>query len=418
MVKKILENPIVLSALICAFLFYLGIVQAKERNPFNSLIPKNQIFSATGTVCSNPTKSRAFGGTYKMDFFLEETESEDGAKSVSSGKIQVYLPTEIVESFYPGKLRTRSETNSGVLVENGAKLKLQLRLTTFSDGSFLATTAESLGFSSKFSHFRGLCRLLFKRLMYAWGNAGGLLLALLSGSREYTESVISDSFRDAGLSHILALSGMHLSLFGGLALAFGKRVATRRIADAIQLGAILFFVWFAGLSPSLFRAFLCSLILYLSSLLRMRRPSGISVLATSFLIHSMIFPGHLKEAAFLLSYTSLAGILILSETIKKFIFPKSFPRIRSSISESAAAQIFTSPISACIFGKIMPIGIVASVFASPLVVGFLYFGLFGIVLCLLLPFLSNPFNVIMNVFYKIITEVAFFFAHFPSIEVG
>ena len=49
--------------------------------------------------------------------------------------------------------------------------------------------------------------------MYMWGSAGGLLLALLSASKEYTSSAFSDAFRLAGLSHILALSGMHVSIF-------------------------------------------------------------------------------------------------------------------------------------------------------------------------------------------------------------
>ena len=72
--------------------------------------------------------------------------------------------------------------------------------------------------------FRALCRLYFKRMMFAWGSAGGLLLALLCGARDFTESETADAFRMAGLSHILALSGMHLSLFYGLAAFAGKKL--------------------------------------------------------------------------------------------------------------------------------------------------------------------------------------------------
>ena len=52
--------------------------------------------------------------------------------------------------------------------------------------------------------------------MFYWNEAGGLFLALISGIREYTDQSAADSFRRAGLSHILALSGMHLSLFSGI----------------------------------------------------------------------------------------------------------------------------------------------------------------------------------------------------------
>jgi competence protein ComEC len=246
--------------------------------------------------------------------------------------------------------------------------------------------------------------------MYAWGKAGGLLLALLSGSREYAEKSVSNAFRDSGLSHILALSGMHLGLFGGIARFFGRKASGRNLGDAVQLGAILFFVWFAGISPSLFRAFLAALILYLNSLFRMNRPEGLSLLSFCFILHCVIFPSHILEAAFMLSYASLAGIMIFGKMLRK-LYPVCIPyKIRIALSDSSAAQLFTAPVALKFFGKIMPQGIVASLFVSPLVFLFLYFGLFGVIICLLVPFLSVPISVIMNGLYFIICKLVLFFS--------
>jgi len=76
---------------------------------------------------------------------------------------------------------------------------------------------------------------------------------------------VSDAFRNAGLSHILALSGMHLSLVSGIAFFAGMRLFGKTKSYIFQFCAVSLFVWFAGFSPSLLRAFLCSVLLLLCS---------------------------------------------------------------------------------------------------------------------------------------------------------
>ena len=285
---------------------------------------------------------------------------------------------------------------------------------------FSVQSAFSTGFSNSFwgkiLKFRALCRLQFKRLMYGWSDAGGLLLALLSGSREYTEDSLGTSFKKAGLSHILALSGMHLGLFGGIAFLVGNRILRRNIADLIELCAILFFVWFAGLSPSLFRALLSAIILFINSTLRMNRFKGITVLSASFLIHILIFPEHLTSPAFMLSYAALFGIMSVAQIIKKILSKKLFPKLSADISDSLGAQIFTAPITLKIFGFLTPVGIISTIFVSPLVILFLYTGLLGTIICLAVPFLADAFSGIMSLLYGIIKVLVEFFARFPFLD--
>ena len=411
------KNPVFLSSLILAALFYSGTAKIKEKNTFLTFANKSEISSVEGFVSSNPVKCASFGSTYKTSFYVKKVFTSDG-KFSAKGEITAYFPSELVEAFYPGKLYTLAAKKSekGFLVENGAEFLLEVSLVSLKGKNvFLVKNGKSLGWNggramSKFLRFRALCRLQFKRLMYSWGKAGGLLLALLSGSREYTEKTVSDAFRDSGLSHILALSGMHLGLFGAIAGFLGRKASGRNLGDAVQLLAVLFFVWFAGVSPSLFRAFLAALILYLNSLFRMNRPDALSLLCFCFIIHTVIFPNHIFDAAFMLSYSSLGGIIILSQFIRKII-PVFVPyKMRLSLSDSSAAQISTAPISLKLFGKIAPIGIIASLFVSPLVTLFLYIGLFGIIICLFLPFLSVPISAIMNVLYLLIRKLVLFFS--------
>ena len=406
------KNPVFLSSLILAFLFYSGIAKVRERKPFVTLAQESAVTRIEGTLSSNPVKTSLFSSSYKATVSAEKAFTQTGAFE-ARGEATVFVPSDIAEAFYPGKLYSAG----GALLENGAKFSFEVEAVQgkgFSH-SFVVTHAKSLGWGGsaltrRVNHFRALCRLQFKRLMYAWGKAGGLLLALLSGSREYTETAVSDAFKNSGLSHILALSGMHLGLFGSLANFFGKKARGRNFGDAIQLGAVFFFVWFAGLSPSLFRAFLAALILYLNSLFRMNRPDSLSLLSACFIIHSLIFPSHIHDAAFMLSYASLAGIIIFSKMFKK-VYPIFIPhKLRLSLSDSTSAQITTAPVSLRLFGKIAPQGIVATVFVSPLVFLFLYVGLFGVIICLILPFLSAPFSAIMNGLYFLIKKLVLFFS--------
>ena len=411
------KNTVFISALILAFLFYSGIAKIKERHSFKCLAKENEIIRLEGFVTSNPVKTMLFSSSYKATVQAKRVFTSSGSFE-ACGELLLYFPAELVESYYPGKVYSLSSSSigKGILIENGIELSLELEFHKKGDESaFIVRKAESLGwhgnkFSSSVRKFRALCRLQFKRLMFAWGNAGGLLLALLSGSREYTEKSLSDAFRESGLSHILALSGMHLALFGSIARFFARKASGRNLGDAIQLLAVTFFVFFAGMSPSLFRAFLAALILYLNSLLRMNRPDGISLLSLCFIIHALIFPGHIRDAAFMLSYSSLGGIMLFSHFFRK-IWPLFLPhKIRLSLSDSSAAQASTAPVSLLLFGKIAPQGIIASLFVSPLVFLFLYFGLFGVIICLILPFLSGPISVIMNILYNFIKKLVLFFS--------
>ena len=74
------------------------------------------------------------------------------------------------------------------------------------------------------------------------------------------------------------------------------------------------------------------------------------------------------------------------------------------------------PISAKVFGKITPIGIVSSVFVSPLVTIFIYTGLALVIICLIFPSLVKVSGIFMQIQYTLISNMVGFFAKFPAIN--
>lgn len=425
MVKKIFwyfQNPIFISAVVCGIVLYSGLLNVKERNPFYCGVASPS--QVTGKVCSNPVKGSS-GKFYSFQIDAQKVSVEYEGQSIvcdAGGKLSCLVPSEMVESLYPGKLYSKSK-NGAFLCEIGEEVCLKGGLK--SDGkTFVAkegwqeihSDGQKIGFFPRMLKLRSRLRLAFKRLMWSWGNGGGLILSLLCGSREYLEEGIQESFKRAGLSHILALSGMHLSFFGGLSSRIGKRIFGQKFSWIFSFTGICLFVVFVGFTPSLTRSFIFSLTMMLAGFTGFRNIGSMSVLSFVFLVHVVIKPQDMFQVSFLLSYGALIGILALSDILNNMFVKVMPPAISSGISASVAAQTATAPISADIFGEVMPVGIIASVVVSPIVSFFMTFSLASIALSLCMPFLSVLFGDIIGFMYGLISMAVKFFALCPSVK--
>ncbi len=414
MVKRYYNNSVFLAVLICIILFYSGLIKLRDRNIFSSAISYKDINYLSGQLVSSPSKT-SDGNYYSSRMNAYNCagfvcDSRGTVNASASGNIKVYIPASLVEAYYPGQLYSKAISKSdgeGVmaLYEAGGNYSLQGRFN--SDGStFYVSNCLAAAFPDsiygRLDYFRALCRLQFKRLMFAWGAGGGLLLALLCGAKEYTSSEVSLSFKNAGLSHILALSGMHLSMFSGIAMFFGKRIGRKKLSFIIRIITLILFVWFAGFSPSLLRAFLCSMFMIIASLANVKKPDILLILAFSFLCQTIISPGDIYNTGFILSYTALAGILLTNNYFRS-LYNRFLPGYFSgSLGSSTGAQLFTAPVSLYLFGTFAPIGIIATSIVSPVVTVFIYSGLLLIILSLIFPPIAAASGIFINLEYTVI----------------
>ena len=414
-----------------------------EQNPFYSLVENEKINFLQGEILSNPVKS-ASGKTYSFtlkvnnagitekDFytrtFLDFSDYENYLKNIESGffssaegNVKIYIPTEIVEAYYPGKLYSiaKNQNDSEIpIIENGLKLAINVSYLENDDENGFNTNQKSFYVKKIYCHqyestlhfYRAYSRLILKRILYNWKEAGGLLLALVSGAKEYTSIQDQENFKKSGLAHVLALSGMHLSIFASLPKIFKKKNQ-----ELISFMFVLLFVWFAGLSPSLLRALISLMLgLFLKSI--NIKSDLIGVLSLTFLIQVSIFPNHILDYGFILSYGALAG-LALGEKLFLPIFSKFLPKkIAADFAASVGAQGITAPITLLGFGTCSPIGILASVIVSPVANIFLSLGIFALIISILFPFLLDPIGCIMWLIYVILTSVVNFFSKFPIIK--
>ena len=367
----------------------------------HSVLAFPRITGLEGQVISSPVKSRS---VYRFLFRPSLVFSSDGVTAGCRGSVSVTLPESQIEAFFPGRLYSDSRAEL-FSIDTGACLRLR---GSFSGDVFRAASYEAAGggYRSAAARIRAACRLQFRRLLYAWKKPGGLLLALITGSRDFTDPELSDGFKRCGITHLLALSGMHLSLLTCAAGVF-TGIAGYKIRRLVQLCTVLLFVWFAELSPSLLRSLLCFVILFLCPL------PFITVLSVSFLLHLLLYPVHCAEPAFMLSYGALAGITLMADPVKRLLVRMIPGRLAGDLAASVAAQPLTAPVSVRMFRCYAPGGILASVCTAPLLLCFMYAGTVCIVCSLLIPRCADISYLILLFLYRCIESTVSFFSHIP-----
>lgn len=413
-------NPITLAAIFIAFIFYTGIFSIKDDDDsFVSLVNLSDVKIIEGVVLGAPVKTKS-GNNYLVNIIPSKVTSKNGIVSSCKGKIPVILKASAVEAYFPDKVFSKSKTVGAILCDNGANLKITGNYLLDAK-LFAMNKVEQLDWNDDYSgfinHFRAITRLEFRRLLCAWGDAGGFLLALLTGMKEYTNATLYENFQKSGLSHILALSGMHLSLFSGISFFFLKNITGKRIANIINIFIIIIFVWFVGKSPSLIRALIFSLVAMFFSLFSIKNNDFFTIFSLSFLIHCGLFPKDMFNLGFILSYGALLGIILFSNFLEhKIIF--SLPsKLCIAIASSSSAQVFTAPVCLFSFGYFPIVGIISTVVISPFVNIFIYVGLLLLLLCFCFPILVPIGEFILKIIYNIIENFAYIFACFPCIKI-
>jgi Predicted membrane metal-binding protein len=181
-----------------------------------------------------------------------------------------------------------------------------------------------------------------------------LLQALLTGDRSMLDKATVSAFRNAGASHILALSGLHLGMIylimTRLFSPLGNSIPARRLRYILTVGASFFYCMMTGAGPSIVRAFLFIFIGETAKLLG-REKDPVRILLASLTIQLAVKPASIATLGFQLSYLAMTGIFIIYPRLEH-LYPGSqessrfdpFQRIWKSAMLSLSCQVFTAPL--------------------------------------------------------------------------
>ena len=197
-------------------------------------------------------------------------------------------------------------------------------------------------------------------------NIAGLVKALLTGDKSNMDEELRNNFSISGTAHIIAVSGLHMSVL----LAFCMKIFGRKAGSIIGLPMIVAYTFISGFSPSAVRAVIMSFMLVLAFFMK----RDYSVYTSYFLAMYIILavnPFSIHNVSFLLSFASVFGIIVIYPVIERRIkaivngrgvIGRVLYAVLTSIAVSFSAIVFSNLISARYFSRLSLISVISNIF--------------------------------------------------------
>lgn len=230
-----------------------------------------------------------------------------------------------------------------------------------------------------------------------------LACAMVFGDKGPLDADIRELYRRNGIAHLIAISGLHLSMIGGTLYRVVRRgIGSYPVAAGVGISFIILYGIMTGLSGATLRAIIM-LVLSIGADVSGRKYDGLTGLSLAFLIMLLGNPYQLTQAGFLLSFGVVLGILVVYP-IWECLYPNT-PKLVRALLLSFSVQLVITPVQLYYFYEIPLYGIVLNVVVVP-VMSILLALLVGCVLmgCLFLlgaEYLAMPANGIFA-FYKLV----------------
>ncbi|MBC2715957.1 MAG: DUF4131 domain-containing protein [Desulfobacteraceae bacterium] len=235
------------------------------------------------------------------------------------------------------------------------------------------------------------------------GDANAILNALILGDRQSISKPLREAFNRSGISHILAISGLHIGIVASFAFflftwllsrfnPFLRHAWTRKGAAVLSLIPIMIYGIMAGMSPSTQRAVIMVGVFLLTFLIE-REHDLINTVSIAALIILIIAPPSLFSVSFQLSFVAVLSITYgVSRIFQSKEKPENLPSylaktVVTFMIVSGLAIIGTAPLTMFYFNQISLTGIFSNLIFVPLI-GFAVvpLGLFSVMV--LMPLFS------------------------------
>lgn len=210
--------------------------------------------------------------------------------------------------------------------------------------------------------------LLQKCDKYFSGDISAFIKALILGYKSDMSDELNVYINRAGISHIVSISGLHLSIMMVMINLILQKLKFRSsvfVIPILNIISALFITVLTGFSPSVMRAALM-LIISNSAALVYRENDSVQSMSFAMLILLLANPCAIDDVRLVLSAVSTLGIILFYEKVNKksgFIKPKF---IRDTLSMTLSAQIAAVPFCVFYFGTISVLGILTNLIIVPL----------------------------------------------------
>lgn len=251
-------------------------------------------------------------------------------------------------------------------------------------------------------------------------DTAGFAKALLLGDRTGIDYRTNTAFKLSGISHVIAVSGLHVTiLFTLINVFFLKR---RWLVAFFGIPVLVLFAAVAGFSPSITRACIMQCLMIVATVLD-REYDGPTELAFSCLVMMFANPLVITSVSFQLSVGCMIGIFLFGRRISEYLtgkylkknarFLKTKRWMIGSVSVTLSAMVFTTPLVAYYFGAISLVGVLTNLLTL-WIISFIFYGI--LLVCLLsmcLPAVAAVAAWIIAWPIRYVLAVSKIFAAFP-----
>ena len=239
-------------------------------------------------------------------------------------------------------------------------------------------------------------------------NPRGVIEALVLGQRQNVDPEVTKSFRDAGVIHILALSGLHVGIILLILRVLTKRILRMKYGRWIQSVILIFLLWsfalLTGMSPSIMRA--VTMFSFVAIGLNLKRKGSVyHSLTLSAFVLLLFDPRLLFQVGFQLSYMAVFSIVLIQPVLAG-LWPwrnkvKDF--FWNIFTVTVAAQIGVAGISLFYFNQFPGLFILGNMLLLP-VLPFIIGAALLLIFLLLLGIPTDWLTTVLNAVLEFIIE--------------
>ncbi len=338
----------------------VGAAQRHERSsgPLAEAVAAGWTATVRGTVADVPAPLAApwAGARPRVRFTLAVDSIEArGRLSGARGALVVLAeapgPAPGAVVLVAGRLQapfSRADRAVGTLAANGAA----------------ATVRGPAGVEGWVGAVRASARTVVARVP---GDAGALLLGVALGDTSRIDRELSDAFKVAGLTHLVAVSGAHFAIIGALVAGAAAACRLPRAARAVAvLAAGTLLVLLVGPQPSVLRAAVMGTV-SLVGLLAGRPARAPAALAGAVILLLLTDPWLALDLGFVLSVAATAAIVLLAGVWTERWAPRLGRSLAAALAVPLAAQLACGPVLLAVRPQVGAYALVANVLVAPAV---------------------------------------------------
>ncbi|WP_319420348.1 ComEC/Rec2 family competence protein [Pleurocapsa sp. FMAR1] len=369
----------------------------------------SEFVTVSGKVLTEPR----LNDSQRLKFVFKA--SRVGDKEQVSGKLYATLPLLQGTGIYPGqnlKLKGSLYLPQAAKTPSGFDFKQYLAR----QGVFAGIQGFEAVFSEQTEPSWGwwkLRRRIVRSQLKGLGSPMGQLVSSMILGRKAVDLPVDirDRFIEAGLAHVLAASGFHVSLLLGIILKITNRLAAKpRLV--IGIGTLLVYLGLTGIQASVFRACLMGVAVLIALVVETKvKPLGSLLLAATIIL--LFNPLFISDLGFQLSFLATFGLIV---TMPGLIAKLDWlpPTLATLVAVPLAATVWVLPLLSYQFNSVATYSIIVNIICTPLITVISLGGMVSAIAALIMPLVGSAIAWVLLYPTLLLMAVINFFTNLPG----